>query len=495
MDLDRRGDVHNYIVSAERRILFNTVILGAGEGIGQVTNFVVVISLAQTFGADVLGQYSVSMAVGAVSTLFVGLGTQPLLIREIGRNPGSSRDLLGVLMPVQIVLGALAWLAACLVCLLLIDEAGAAPVIAATCGYQVLLRLATTLLTPFQATEQMQAVISGQMLQRFLTLALALTAIWLGADAGTVTLALVAGAAFLLAFAWVAGSNRFGRPTLHLDWRGARSLFKSSSPFLGLTALGVIYARGGLILLSVLGGPLAVGLYAVVDRLMAAAGLVPGVFNSAAYPALSRAARDSTADARALAARCLRLLMVGTIPLAAMISIFADDVLTLLFGAEFLPATVALQVLAWTLPLRGAQWLLGSQLAALDRQARMAKGRAVALAAFLTLTPALILGLGFVGVAWAVLICDGLQLAIYRRLLQRAHSAPSLAKSSVPPALAAAVTLLASAMATDLALVSRASIAVTIMATGLLAFGAVRRSDLVFLRTLIRRTRRAAAGP
>lgn len=482
-------------MNTERRILFNTVMLGAGEGIGQLTNLVIVISLARAFGAEVLGQYSISMAVGAVATLFVALGTQPLLIREIGRDPNCSRDLLGVLMPVQLVLSAITWLAACLVCIILIDEAGAIPVIAAICAYQILVRLATTLLTPFQATEQMQAAISGQMLHRFLTLALALTAIWLGADAGTVTLAFVAGAAFLIAFAWVAGSRRFGRPRLQLDWRRALGLFRRASPFLGLTALSVVYVRGGLIMLSALSGPVAVGLYAVVDRFMVAAGLAPGVFNSAVYPALSRIARDSTADARALAVRCLRLMMVGTIPLAAMISIFAHDILPLLFGAEFLPAAVALEVLAWTLPLRGAQWLLGSQLAALDHQAAMAKGRSVALAAFLTLTPALILGLGFVGVAWAVLLCDALQLALYRRVLQRAQSAPSLTKSSVPPALAAVATLVTSAIANDLPLVARVLVAATVMATGLWAFGAIRRTDLEFLLALIRSRRRAAAGP
>lgn len=480
-------------VSTERRILFNTALLGAGEGIGQLTSFCVVVSLARAFGADVLGQYSVSMAVGAVATLLVGLGTQPLLIREIGRDPNSARDLLGVLVPMQVLLGAVAWVTASLACILLIDDEGAILVIAATCGYQILSRLATTLLAPFQATERMQAVVSGQMLQRILTLAFALTAIWLGAAPGVVTLALVAGAAILIAFSWIVTSRQFGRPALRLDWQRVRSLLHLASPFLSLTALSVVYARGGLIMLSALAGPVAVGLYAVVDRCMVAASLAPGVFNSAAYPALSRLAHDSAQEARTLLVRCLRLMMVGTVPLAAMITIFADDLLTLLFGKEFLAASAALQVLAWTLPLRGAQWLLGSQLAALDQQSTMAKHRLVALAAFLVLTPSLILAFGFLGVAWAVLICDGLHLALYWGILLRIRSAPSLARSSVPPGLAAVATLLASAVATDLPLLVRAVLATAIMSASLLAFGAIRRPDLSFLIALITSGRRALA--
>jgi len=469
----------------ERRILINTVMLSAGEGVGQLTNFVVVISLARAFGTAVLGQYSVSMAVGALAALLVGLGTQPLLIREISRNRVASRELLGVLLPAQVILGAVGWLLACLLCLVLIGEPGALPVIAATAGYQILLRLATTLLAPFQATEQMHASVAGQVFHRLLTLTLALVAIAFDAAAGTVVLSLVAGAVFLIAYAWIAGSRRFGRPRLQWAPSKAGEMFRLASPFLGLTALGVIYARGGLIMLSALAGSAAVGLYAVVDRFMVAAALVPGVFNSAVYPALSRLADSAPADAQALAVRCLRLLAVATFPLATLIHIFADDIVGLVFGTGFLSASAALRVLAWTLPIRGAQWLLGSQLAAMDRQAQMAKARSIGLGAFLTLTPLLIIGGGITGLAWAVLACDGLQFVLYWRLLLRMQFALPLSRAVLPPACAALGALVADGLSVDLPLLSRVLVVTLVLAFGLWISGAIRRQDLGFLRALL----------
>ena len=472
-------------MSNERRILFNTAMLGAGEGLGQLTNFVLVISFARAFGADIFGQYSVSMAVGAVAALFVGLGTQPLLIREISRNPASSGVLLGVLIPAQVVLAVVAWLVACEVSALLIGDTRALAVVMATCGYQILLRLATLLLTPFQATEQMQASVIGQLGHRLLTLAFGLTAIWLGASAGTVALALVFGALALIAFAWVQGAHLFGRPALRFAPREALGLFRLAAPFFGLAALGVVYARGGLIMLSALTTQSAVGLYAVVDRFMFAAALAPGAFNSAVYPALSRLARTSAVDAMVLFVRCLRLVTVGTVPLATMLTIFAGDIIGLIFGPQFLAATLALQVLAWTLPLRGVQWLLGSQLAALDKQSALARARTVGLCAFLTLTPLLILGMGFVGAAWAVLICDGLQLGLYWRLLKSAKSAPALTMPFLAPALAAMTTLGVSAMLLHLSLPLRLLGVCLAMGISVWATGAIRRQDLVFVRNLV----------
>jgi len=273
------------------------------------------------------------------------------------------------------------------------------------------------------------------------------------------------------------------------------SLFRLAAPFFGLAALGVVYARGGLIMLSALTTQSAVGLYTVVDRFMVAAALVPGTFNSAVYPALSRLARTSAVDAMDLVVRCLRLVTVGTIPLAALLTIFASDIIDLIFGPQFLAATIALQVLAWTLPLRGVQWLLGSQLAAMDQQSALARARTVSLCAFLTLTPLLILGVGFVGAAWAVLICDGLQLGLYWRLLKSKESAPALSKRLIAPMLAAMATLGASTMLLHLSLPLRVLGVCLVMGISLWASGAIRRQDLVFLRSLVNSRERSPDQP
>ncbi len=469
----------------ERRILVNTAMLGSGEIAGQLANFILVVSFARAFGSGALGHYSISMAAGAIGGLFVSMGTHGLLIREISRNPAASRDFLGTLLPAQLVLAAVAWLTACGVSLLLIGDTHAAVVVMATCGYQILCCLAALLLVPFQATEQMLVSITGWGGHRLLTMTLGLAAIGLGAGAGTVTLALVIGALALIVFAWTQESRRFGRPTLRFAPKEALKLFRVASPFFGLAALGVLYARGGMIILSALATPHAVGLYAVADRFMVAGGLAPTMFNTAVYPALSRVAHTSLADAKALAVRCLRLMLVGTIPLATILTIFSIDIVRLVFGPQYRDSSHVLQVLAWTLPIRGAQWLLGSHLAAMDQQVALARARLAGLCAFAVLTPLMILGLGFVGVAWAVLGCDGLQLALYWTLLRRTDSAPSCTIALLAPALASAATLLASVALSGFPLSLRLPGVCLVMAVGLWVSGAIRLHDLGFLRIVM----------
>jgi len=459
--------------------------LSASEGLGQLANLILIASFARRFGASVMGYYSVAMSVGAVAALFVSLGIQELLIRQISQNPDCARDRLGVLLPVQLLLAPLAWAVACILSIALIGVTAAIPVVMAACGYQVLLPLGSLLLAPFQARELMLVSASCNLSHRVLILLLGLIAIWFGASAGAVALAFVAGGLSLIASAWYQASRRFGPPRWRFSPSEALRLYRLAAPFFGLAALGVIYARGSIVALSALTTSQVVGLYAVADRVMVALNLGPVMFNSAVYPALARVAEDSAAQARALSARCLRLLLVAAIPLAALATIFSTDIVRWCFGASYLGALSVLQVLVWTLPVRGAQSVLGSQLAAMNRQAALAGARFAGLGIFLALAPLLILSRGLIGAACAVLLCDAVQTLLYWRLLARDGVAPALTGSILAPAAAAAVAFAVSGLFTHQSLALRLIAVAFAMAGAMWGFGAVRLHDLRFLRALV----------
>jgi len=434
-----------------------------------------------------MGNYSVGMSVGAIAAVLVTLGIQQLLVRDISRDPHCARDRIGVLLPVQLLLTPIAWGIACLVSLALIGKTALTPVVMAACGYQVLLPLASLLLAPLQAQEMMVVTATCGLLYRVLALLVGVAAIWLGANAGIVALAFVAGALSLLVMAWNQTSRRFGRPNWRFAPAEALGLYRLAAPFFGLAALGVIYARGAAVILSALTTPEAVGLYAIADRLMVAAGLGSAMFNTALFPALARVAHSSAAQARELAARCLRLLLAFNIPMAALVTILSMDLVRWFFGASYLDAGRVLQVLVWMLPVRGAQALLGSLLAAMNQQAALARARFIGLCIFLALAPVLILIQGYVGAAWAVLCCDTVQLVLYWLLLRKAGAAPPVAASFLAPAAAAAAAIGTSTLGAPWSEGMRVCAAVLVMAAGMWGFGAVRIHDLRFLRSLLSR--------
>jgi O-antigen/teichoic acid export membrane protein len=195
-------------------------------------------------------------------------------------------------------------------------------------------------------------------------------------------------------------------------------LFRSASPFFDVLLLGVLYTRGGIVMLGALRDEVEVGLYAAADRLLIAPLLLPNMLNAAVYPALSRLQHTAPDQAARLARRSMLLMLALSVPLAALLYAFAPQLIQLLFGDEYLVAIPALQLLAWTVPIRGIALLLGSQLAAMNRQKEMARARLISLVAFGVLSYLLISYQGFTGLAMAVLACEILLAVLYALLIR-----------------------------------------------------------------------------
>ena len=71
----------------KHRVLRNTLLMVSGEALGQLANLLFVVAFARAFGVVEMGHYSLAMAVGAVVSLGVGLGTPAFLVRELAVSP------------------------------------------------------------------------------------------------------------------------------------------------------------------------------------------------------------------------------------------------------------------------------------------------------------------------------------------------------------------------------------------------------------------------
>ncbi|HEY6456176.1 MAG TPA: flippase [Steroidobacteraceae bacterium] len=409
----------------ERRILLNASALGVAEGLGQLANFIFVISFARSFGATQMAYYSVAMASGAIAALIMTLGTQGLLVREFSRDRTRIAQWLGVLLPVQGVLGLLAWLVATAITVLLVGDRRAMTVALAICAYQMILRLATVLNTPLVANERMVRTSAANAAYRIITLALGLVAIHYGAGPGLVAWTFVVGAVMYFAVVWRQNFQVFGQPGFRWAPREASELFRLSAPFFGVQAFAAIYARGAVIMLSAIATPQSVGVYAAADRLMVAVALAPTMLGSAVYPALTRVAARSRVEVRALCGRSVLLMLITTLPLAMVFTMFAHPLIGVLFGPLYRQAAPALQILTWTLPIVGVQSLLGSQLMAVNQQHLLARARFLGLTLFVLLAPLLIWKFGFRGAAVAVLVSDAVLLLHYLTILLKVEATPT----------------------------------------------------------------------
>ena len=478
----------------ERRVLVNTAVLGIGEAIGQLANFVFIVLLARRFGPELLGWYAFGMALGAVLAPFVNLGGVYFISRELAREPARARALFAALQPVQLLTACAVSALIALTAWLASDGHEQMLVVVIVGIYQVLLRMMGLYLAPAASRERPlgTAVASGG--HRVLFAALAAGAILAGFGAPIALLALPVSALLALLVARYIAYRDMPAPTPVTTPAVSRyDMLRASLPFLGIALLAVLYSRGGVLMLTGLRGDLATGIYAAADRLLAPMLMVVAMLATAVTPALSRLA-DEPERRRVLAQRCVRLILLLTIPLAAVLAIFAADIMRAIFGDELARSARLLAVLAPLVVLRSISTFQIQQCIATDEEHRLARSRTLAVVVYFLLGAAAIAFTGSTGLAVVTVASEALFVWSMERILASRAQGNSLWPLARGPLLAAAGAVVAAALAASLALPFRLAIVAGVLATLLFVFGGIRRDDLNFLWTILRREPGAAAN-
>ncbi len=128
------------------------------------------------------------------------------------------------------------------------------------------------------------------------------------------------------------------------------SLVWKRTSIMGMAWLGnLAFNTIDMLMLGVMANPEQVGLYSAAYRVLNQVLITYYLVTQALYPSL---ARQSVQERSAMLRPriVLSLLGAGTV-VAALLAVFRGPVLTILFGRQFLPATLLLLVLAWAIPL------------------------------------------------------------------------------------------------------------------------------------------------
>lgn len=470
----------------ERRILANTTFLGGGEAVGQMATFLFVLLFARRFGPDVLGLYSLTMAIGAIVGVFVTLGLHELLISDIARQPEKGRSLIGVMLPVESTSSLVLLVFVVGVAGVYLQDEQARVILVAITAYHIVMRVTSLLLVRFAANEQMAlaAFIAGG--HRLMILVAGSAAIFMNLRPDLVLLVFPVAAAASALLAWRRDGAVFGRVNLRLDLEQVVSYVGRAAPLFALGLLNVIFVRAGLILLASIEDASSVGIYAVADRLVVPLGVGPVLFVTAVYPALARIFNEAPAKFEELAARCLRLMLVLIIPCAAIIVVLSEDIVSFLFGKAFLAAVPALQLLTVALIFQSVNQLWSVQVLAIDSRAMMMSVRGVAVAILILSAAILVHWKGFVGLAYATLLASGIQSILLFIVLARKNVPPTIFQSLLAPAISFLAVMFCGWLFDDQSFWTRLPTIIFVAALSLWLFRGIRLHDLRFLMRIVR---------
>ncbi|MDA0171520.1 flippase [Solirubrobacter taibaiensis] len=201
------------------------------------------------------------------------------------------------------------------------------------------------------------------------------------------------------------------RPSLDLGrwWELARATL----PYAAAIAISAIYFRITIILMSLVSSDQETGYFAVSYRVIEVLVGVPTLLAGAAFPILSRAARDDPARLRYSSQRTLDMMLMSGVWVALVIALTAPFVIQVLAGDDSEPSVGTLQIQAAALACTFVAVPCGYILLALRRHRAILLGNLAPLTLGVVLTLVLAPEYGAQGAAVATVIAElGLAAAL-----------------------------------------------------------------------------------
>ena len=385
--------------------------LVAAQAVATGLQFPVSILIARHLGAEGYGRWGFALSFVSLLAVFADFGFSTLVIRDLARDWQGRRPYLGNLLLTKGALGALLFALVALLQPLLTDDPTVRALIYVMMGQVLVFSFAQVLWAVFRVAERTYletAVRAGQSLAL-----LGATLLLIRADAGPVPLAagfLAATSLGCLAAGGLA-ARLAGTVSLRPDVAFCRRLLSEAWPIglaMGMTS---IYHSLDMVLLGLFGHRQAVGWYAAAYVFVNASALVVAALRGAFLPHQARLAAGPAAERSALLGAYGRLSAALSLPVAMGGVLAAGPLLGLLFGEEYRPATVALQILSVNAGLMFVSSFFGSQLLATDRQRRYLLGVGAGAVLNTALNLVLIPLYSLEGAAVATVLSEGLVAA------------------------------------------------------------------------------------
>jgi PST family polysaccharide transporter len=323
-------------------MLFDKVIrMGVGLLVG--------VWIARYLGPEQFGLISFSLAIVSIFAVLASLGLQGVVVTDITRDSNCAKLTLGTAAMMQLVSGLMSYL------LLLITVQYTQPnesltqTVTVILGAVILFKFSDVVLYWFESQVQMKhaiwiqniifLVFSGIKILLIIQKSTILDIVWaMVAESVMTSCALI----------YMFKLRIYDLGQLKVSLKKVFSLLKSGWPLIlsGLTIM--IYMRIDQIMLGKMIGDQAVGIFSAAARISEVWYFIPTAITASVFPALIAGKKNSEKEFYVRLQKLFDLMAVVSILVALPISLFATNIIGLLFGGSYGESGIVLAIHIWT---------------------------------------------------------------------------------------------------------------------------------------------------
>jgi O-antigen/teichoic acid export membrane protein len=231
------------------------------------------------------------------------------------------------------------------------------------------------------------------------------------------------------------------------DLRVWRRLLRETLPFAAAAAVGIVYFREALVLMSFLSNGRETGYYSAAFKIVEVLTAVPWILAASGLPILARAARDDSARLSYAVQRLFEIGLILGVWMSASAIVGAKLGIDVVAGAKFHPSIGVLEIQALAIVTSFVAAILGYALLSMREYRRLLRANALAVSLVTILSLFLIPAYGARGAAIAPTVAEACLGVAYAVSLARSEARLRLSLGVVPKLLIGLVASLAVAYA------------------------------------------------
>lgn len=407
----------------------NMGVLFLSQMVSIILTFLYTLYAARYLGASGFGILSFALALTGIFVVFIDLGLNMLMLREVARDKSLTGKYLGNTIVIKIILAFFTFLAIVLT-INLVKYPQETINVVYLIGLSVIFGSFSSIFTSiFQANERMEYQSLGQILNSFLMFTGVLIAIYYGLGLYVFASIYFIVSTIILFYNMLTCFWKFVLPKLEIDLNFWKDIMLEALPF-GLTSVFVVmYYYIDTVMLSIIipNSNEIIGWYSAAYTLIISLSFVPSIFFSSVFPAMSNFYKKSNESLKFTFERSIRYMAILGVPIAAGITILADKIILLIYGAAYIPAIIAIQILVWSVPLIFIDSAYAYLFSSINRQITVTKIMGVVACVNVILNIIIIPVYSYIGASMVMVVSDMITLILLVFVLKNTNYKISIA--------------------------------------------------------------------
>jgi O-antigen/teichoic acid export membrane protein len=334
----------------------------------KIISFTYFTILARNLGPDDLGKYYFAISFTTLFAIFIDLGLNNVLTREIAKTKERAEEILGNILSFKIPLSVITLAAVVAVINFLGYTETVKTLVYLSSVSMILDSFTASFYSVSRGFHNLKYESIGSVVYMIIAIFFGVIALKMGLSLNWIMTALVAAAFFNFLFSlfWLIKKWKIKIIPVY-NKKLFSFIFKLSIPFGLYAVFQRFYMYLDTVLLSIMAGDTYVGLYQVAFKVVFALQFLPMAFTASLYPAMSDYYVNNKNQLSITFERAMNYLIIISVPISFGIMFLADKII-LIFKSGYNDAILPLQIIIASLLFVFINFPIGSLLNACDKQ-------------------------------------------------------------------------------------------------------------------------------